>query len=164
MSALIPFAIPAIWLAWVLRFPGIRTETRAAKNALVWWYPTQSKRGNHPPAQRIHEGGGFRFGGLLAVPLLVGLAFAGLPLIAQGLLSLLAVAGVFQITRKWIDIAEHGAEILAAEDEGVDNYRALEITRMAGTDDYRGTPEGEIAKRLLGAEWRSRIILLLGRW
>jgi hypothetical protein len=156
--------IPALWAAYVVLFPGIRTETRAAKNALVWWYPTQSKRGNFPPAQRIHEGGGFRFGGVLAVPLLIGLALAGLPLIAQALLSLLAVAGVFQITRRWIDIAEHGAEILAAEDEGVDGYRAAEIARMALTDDYRGTPEGEIAKRLLGAEWRSRIILFLGSW
>lgn len=161
---MISFVIPAIWLAWVLGFPGIRTETRAAKNALVWWYPTQSKRGNFPPAQRIHEGGGFRFGGLLALPLLVGLALifgtpevqvapkaVGYPpeamLIPQALLSLFAVAGVFQITRKWIDIAEHGAEILAAEDEGVENYRAAEI-----------------AKRLLCTEWRSRIILLLGRW
>jgi hypothetical protein len=156
--------IPGLWLAYVLLFPGIRTETRAAKNALVWWYPTQSKRGNFPPAQRIHEGGGFRFGGLLALPFLIGLALAGLPLIAQALLSLLAVAGVFQITRRWIDIAEHGAEILAAEDEGADGYRAAEIARMALTDDYRGTPEGEIAKRLLGAEWRSRIILFLGSW
>jgi hypothetical protein len=156
--------IPALWAAYVVLFPGIRTETRAAKNALVWWYPTQSKRGNFPPAQRIHEGGGFRFGGLLALPFLIGLALAGLPLIAQALLSLLAVAGAFQITRRWIDIAEHGAEILAAEDEGVDGYRAAEIARMALTDDYRGTPEGEIAKRLLGAEWRSRIILFLGSW
>lgn len=158
------YLIPALWLAYALAFPGFRTADTAKKNTLFWYYPTQSKRGNYPPAQRTHEGGGWRFGALLALPALVGLAVSGLPLAAQGLLSLLALFAVFMVTRTWIDIAEHGAEILHAERDGVVGYREAEIARMADTNDYRGLSHGEIGKRLIGAEWRSRIILMLGGW
>lgn len=160
----LPFIVPALWAAYVLLFPGIRTETEAKKNALVWWYPTKSKRGNHPPAQRVHEGGGFRFGGLLALPLLIALALAPLPLIAQGILSLVAISLTFFATRKWIDIAEHGAEIMFAESRSVLGYRAAEIDRMSRTDDYRRLPAEKIEGMLNAAAWRSRIILTLARW
>lgn len=158
------FLIPVLWLVWVLAFPGFKTPRRAQRNPLVWWYPTEHRRGNNPASERLHEGGGFRFCGLLALIPMIGLAASGVPLIVQIFLSLLSLLLVFLVTRLWIDVAEHGAEVMHAEALGIEGYREAEIERMRLTDDYREKSVQAVSKAIDGAAWRSRIILALGGW
>ena len=160
------------WLAYALLFPGWPTRVTAKRWSHWWCYPRESARGNYPPAQRVHEGGGFRLNSIIAAPVVFGLCWG---LIAVGLVwplsALLAVlAGpfaTFKLLRLWIDIAEHEAEILYVEKhrpEGWEEYREAEAARMRETRDYHLFAKTTIRRKLINARWRARIVLLLGSW
>ncbi|MAY20324.1 MAG: hypothetical protein CL955_06870 [Erythrobacteraceae bacterium] len=161
----LPFLFPAVWLMWALAFPGVRTATTAQKNPVFWKYPTQSVNGNNPPSQRVHEGGGWRLGALVTVAVQVAIGLAALELIGTLIAQLAALPLVFIVTRRFIDIAEHGAEIMHAQANGFPGYREAEALRMtAKGQEYERMRVGQFLAAVDKKRWLSRIIVKLGAW
>lgn len=160
------FALPAIYLAWGLSPFAVReTATTAGRTAVNAKYPRESRNGNNPASQRAHEVGGFRFFVLLCAAVQVAVGFAGLDLVATVVAQFLLIFPLFLATRKWIDIAEHSAEVLHAERSGIVGYREAEIARMtAKGEEYAKLGPVRFAAKLRAVEWRARIHLALAAW
>lgn len=171
--------IPALYLAWAMSPLPISEGTKAEKNPFFATYPTVSINGNNPASQRVHEGGGFRLGALVTVAVQLALAFLPLGLMPVLLLQFAAIPLVFIATRQFIDVAEHGAEVMHgdsvtldpdaqrwAQQRGFSTYSAGEVWRMKhlSRSQYGHLSEAEIEALLARRRWLSRAVLFLARW
>ena len=180
---MIYFIIPALLLVWAMSPFCIREDVKAGKTALGATYPKRSIGGNNPASQRVHEGGGFRFGALLTV--LVQAAIGAGAWLSGGDILPFAIAaqiaalwGVFVLLARWIDIGEHQAEALHGDsvtlhpdaqgwldERGLETYRDGELLRLTGQ--FQDTTFATVADAdaaLSKAKWRARFITLLARW
>ena len=141
---------------------------RAQHNAL--WItrpegPTNSD-GSTTAFAHVQERGEYRLGKLIglaagAAVLAVALASEADPVGAAIVTFLpMIVCDAFSRKVNFIDYAGHGAEIIAAEREGVAGYREAEIARMSDDRDKHGQ---DIAAGLDRARWLARVVHRLGK-
>lgn len=184
-----PFILPLVFLVWALSPLSVRPGEKAEKTALFARYPRDSKWGNNPASQRVHEGGGFRLGALLTVAVqasIGALAFGASESALVGAIvsQVAALLLVFIATQRLIDTAEHGAECLhgdshpldpaalrwlddmrAANDGGFERYSDGEIWRATQPhEDFPGLTPEQMRAKFARVLWLSRIILKLGSW
>ena len=186
---LAPLVFVLWWLSpWAL----VETERTARKTSVRSYFPRQSLDGNTPASQRVHEGGGGRLTALLmalAMCLVAAVSHAfdhGTLLFVLGTFAQIASAGlVFNLTRRWVDVAEHGAEgihgdaaLLAGElhpdamawiadhfEDDVETYSDGEAWRMTrkGQEYSHLDPAGFLAL-MRKRRWASRISVFLAKW
>ena len=124
------------------------------------------RQGQSPAGRRTQELGEWRMLWLLAI------ATIGVPLAwavqGHGPISTAAVVfvtivgnGVWRIATNGLDIAGHGAEILVAEKEGREGYRAEEISRMLRDPDRSRMTAEQIQAKLRRWQWVSKILIRL---
>lgn len=188
LIAALPYLLPLILLVWAMSPMSVFESDQAQKRIFWATYPRASIGGNNPASQRVHEGGGFRLTSLLVV--LVQLAIAAVAgeadtagggldaLVAALLAQLVAAPLTFLVTRRLIDLAEHGAEIahgdanpldpVAAdwmEQRGFASYREAEAWRMTRRgQEYDNLDDAAFLAKIDRLRWLSHIIRLLGAW
>lgn len=179
-------ALPLLGLLWVLSPLAVREGSKARKNILLATYPKVSVWGNNPASQRVHEGGGLRFQWLLIfAPLMVAVGFAmnafgATVAIPFGQIATLGLA--WFVTRRWVDIAEHGAEAMHGDDAmrhgtidensrkwmehyNFASYRDAEAWRMTSAgQEYENMTPDEFKAAMHSRHWASRVILTLAKW
>lgn len=152
------------WATYGVIGPVVLDGTRACHTALAVWMPASGRHGNYLPAVKVQEVGEWRLSKLVAV--LCGVP--GLLLVSDPLSQFFAVllpmllADAFSRKIPGFDYAGHGAEIMAAEREGMVGYRAAEIERMKL---YNGRPDmtaPEINDELRRWHWLARIVFAMG--
>ena len=172
----------ALWTLFGLIGPfRFKTETKAQKRPGFAYYPTQSRNGNNPSSQYVHEIGGLR------LDILTGAAVAWMIAVfvpfSEPILAAIAPIGIgflvtaFMVNREVTDTAEHGAEIMHAEantlhpdaqawldKQGFTTYGEGEVWRMVSDRHSTQRTKAQAVEGL--ARWRfvSRVILMLGRW
>lgn len=165
MEALLPFALPIAFALWVLSPLSNWRSDEAKKTPVFATWPRESKGGNNPASQRVHEVGGFRTGALLTVAVQCAIGALGFELIGTAAAQFVAIPLVFVITRRFIDLAEHGAEIMHAQASGLPGYREAEALRMTSKgQEYERLTPGQFLSAADKKRWLSRIILKLGSW
>jgi hypothetical protein len=153
---------PAVWLALFL-FPPVFAGKSAKHNPIGIWKPEGplNRDGSTTVYAHVQEKGEYRLakiGGILA-----GLVFIWVPYDPViYLLQPIAMAVADQAVRFFsgTDYAGHGAEIIAAERDGMMGYRAYEIARMSDDRDKQGQ---DIEAGLRRWNWLARIVERLGR-
>jgi hypothetical protein len=159
------FALPALWLALFL-FPPVFAGDRAQHGPVGIWKPPGpiNRDGSATEYAHVQEKGEFRLaklGGIAAARVFAALPFE--PLVLALMLQGIAMALADQAVRFFpgTDYAGHGAEIMAAEADGITGYRAAEIARMRTNRDKRGQ---DVEAGLARWHWLARVIFMLGRW
>ena len=160
-------AILAAWAVLCIIAP-TRKGRHAQHNALFISRPVGpiNLDGSITAFAHVQERGEYRLGKLtgLAVggaALAVALASEADPVGAAIVTFLpMIVCDAFSRKVNFIDYAGHGAEIIAAEREGVAGYREAEIARMSDDPDKRGQ---DIAAGLDRARWLARVVHRLGK-
>lgn len=170
---LLALILPTLCLLWVLTPWAVREGDKASKGFLWATYPRESRNGNNPASQKVHEGGGLRFQWLIAYWPATFLAGVAALLATEGLVigeqalwvvftQIAAVTPTWALSRRWIDIGEHEAEVLHAEGAGIAGYREAETARMTRPgEEYHGKPFGEMMAK---ARFRAWAIGKLGAW
>lgn len=185
---LIPFLLPLAFAIFALSPLYVREGKEAARGVFGATWPRESDWGNNPLSQRVHEGGGARFWALLvAVPGMVLIGLFGIGQTGEALgvnlgLQFLWRAVSFFLTDRWIDVAEHGAEMIhgdaAQADRSIDivsaawmakagfaTYSDAEAWRMTQpTQDYAHMTPEQFKALTASRRWASRIIIFLARW
>jgi hypothetical protein len=145
-----------IFLAWALYGvigPIILRGDEAWHTALAVWMPKELNDGNWIPAVKVQEVGEWRFHKLLGViSALPGFLFSNPLLELPAVVLPLLVVDALSRKIAAIDMAGHGAEIIAAEREGLVGYREAEIIRS-------GYTKAQIDRMA----WLAKFIYLLGR-
>jgi len=153
-----------VWAAYGVVGPVVFNGTRACHNALAVWMPAAGSNGNYLSAVRVQEVGEWRLSKLVAVLC----AIPGLLMVSDPLSQCFAVllpmllADAFSRKIPGFDYAGHGAEIMAAEREGVVGYRAAEIERMKLYDGRPDMTAAEIDDELRRWHWLARIVFAMG--
>lgn len=155
-------ALIALW-ALLFAFPPTVRGRHAMHNVLWIVKPLGpiNPDGSVTAYAHVQERGEYRLHKLLGMA--AGVPFLFAPSdpywLAAMLFAMLVVDGG---TRRldFIDYAGHGAELLAAEADGLTGYRAAEIARMKPNKDKQGD---NVALLLLRWEWLAHIVWRLGR-
>lgn len=157
------YAFLAFW-ALLFAFPPTVRGKRAKHNAAVIWKPEGPLNSDGSTTEYVHvqEKGEYRLHKIIG--LTAGLVAALLlPATLIGALSVAIITAAFDsLSRKIgaIDYAGHGAEIIAAENDGDWSYRAAEIKRMSDDGDKQGH---DVPAQLDRWEWLARIVCRLGK-
>lgn len=152
---------PALWLL-AFAFPPVRKGKRATHNAAGITKPEGpiNPDGSITEFAHIQEKGEFRLHKLLGFAAglpFIFLTFDPVLLFAQPIA--MAVVDSFSRRFRAFDYAGHGAEIMAAERDGLAGYREAEIARMSDDDTQAGD---DIPAQLARWHWLSRIVHFLG--
>lgn len=157
--------IMLVWAAYGVFGPVTLKGGHAHHNALAVWMPQEAHSGNHLPSVKVQEVGEWKL--VKITGLLCGLP--GLLLIqdpiAQAFLTAIPMFAGDALLRNVpaLDLAGHGAEIIAAEREGIIGYRAAEIDRMRRFDNRQNMTAEQVSAALDRWHWLARIVYWLGR-
>jgi hypothetical protein len=192
LITLAPWTLPLVYLAWWLSPWSIRqTENYSKKRFFRSYWGRRVYNGNNPLSRRVHEGGGGRFTAILITLVMALVAFASrwfepgtIPLFLCTVAQIAAGAITFQLSERWIDVAEHGAEGIHGDRaqergelhpealewlDGVEAKRPAFETYSAGeawrltqpNQSYSAMSPDEFTRLLRKRRWASRIILAL---
>ena len=155
---------PLLPWAFVMSPWSIRQTEKAGKGFAWATYPRESYGGNWNEAQRVHEGGGLRFSWLAVGPAMVVTGALCLWFGAMAFPAQVVVGGaVWALTRSWVDLSEHQAEVMYAEAHGFGGYRAGELSRMVHDPEYSKRTRQWIEDKWASRVWASRLIVKLAR-